>query len=78
MVYVQLSGAEPHWSVCSNPDLRTGGRWFDPRPKFSARINDSHCDRIHPPLTTVHCFDNGYEGKQPVAWKIYCGEYWLK
>ena len=24
------------------------------------------------------CFDNGYEGKQPVAWKEYCAEYWLK
>ena len=26
----------------------------------------------------VHCFDNGYVGKQPLAWKEYCAEYWLK
>ena len=23
-------------------------------------------------------FDNGYVGKQPVAWEEYCAEYWLK
>ena len=23
-------------------------------------------------------FDSRYEGKQPVAWKDYCVEYWLK
>ena len=23
------------------------------------------------------CFDNGYVGKQPVAWREYCAEYWL-
>ena len=26
----------------------------------------------------VHCFDNGHVGKQPVAWKEHCAEYWLK
>ena len=26
------------------------------------------------PLTAVCCFDNGYVGKQPVAWKEYCVE----
>ena len=26
----------------------------------------------------VRCFDNGYVGKQPVAWKEYCVECWLK
>ena len=26
----------------------------------------------------MHCFDHGHLGKQPVAWKEYCGEYWLK
>ena len=25
-----------------------------------------------------HYFHNGYVGKQPVAWKEYCSEYWLK
>ena len=28
-------------------------------------------------LTAVHCFDNGYVGKQPVAQKGYCTEDWL-
>ena len=41
-------------------------------------IDDSHCGRIHSSLTAVCCFDNGYVGKQPVAWKEYCEEYWLK
>ena len=26
----------------------------------------------------VHCFYDGYVGKQPVAGKEYCAEYWLK
>ena len=30
-----------------------------------------------PLSTAVCCFDNGYVGKQPVAWKEYCVEYWL-
>ena len=29
-------------------------------------------------LSTVCCFDSGYVGKQPVAWKEYFAEYWLK
>ena len=33
---------------------------------------------FHSSLTAVRCFDNGYAGKQPVAWKEYCLEYWLK
>ena len=36
------------------------------------RTDDIHCIRIHSSLTAVHCFDNGYVGKQPVAWKEYC------
>ena len=28
--------------------------------------------------SAVDCFDNGYVGKQPVAWKGYCAEYWLQ
>ena len=56
------------------------GRWFDPRlGQYSFRgLTGSHCDRIHSSLTTVRCFDNGYVGKQPVAWKEYPVEYWLK
>ena len=42
------------------------------------RIDESHCDRIHSSLIAVCCFDNGYVGKQPVAWKGYSAEYCLK
>ena len=45
---------------------------------FFPRIDDRHCYRIHSSLTAVRCFDNGYVGKQPVAWKEYCSEYRLK
>ena len=53
---------------------------FDPcqaQPIFSLRTDESHFDRIHSSLTVVQCFDNGYVGKQPVAWKEYCVENWL-
>ena len=59
-------------------DLRMlGGSWFNlwARPIFFLRIDDSHCSRIHSPLTAVHCFDDGYMEKQSVAWKEYCAEY---
>ena len=74
------STAEPHSSVGSVADLRTGGRWFDPRlGQYSFRgLMISHCDRIHSSLTGVLCFDNGYVGKQRVTWKEYCAESWLK
>ena len=57
-----------------------GGGWFDPwaRPIFFPRTDESHCNRIHSPLTAVLSFDNGYVGKQLVAWEEYCWEYWLK
>ena len=60
-----LRFAKPHSSVGSMQDLRTGGRWFDPlaQPILFLNIDDSHCDRSHSSLTTVHCFDNGYYGK---------------
>ena len=45
---------------------------------LSRRNVDSHCDRIHAFLTAIRCFDNDYVGKQLVAWKEYCAEYWLK
>ena len=44
---------------------------------FFLRTDHSHCVRIHSSLTTVHCFHNGYVGKQPVARDEYCAEYWL-
>ena len=40
--------------------------------------NNSHCDRIRSSRTAVCCFDNGHVGKQPVAWKEYCAEFWSK
>ena len=45
---------------------------------FFPRIDDNHCNRIHSSLTVVHFFNSGYVGKQPVAWKEYCVELWLK
>ena len=69
--------AEPHSSVGSVSDLRTGGRWLDPII-FFPRIYDSHCDRIYSSLIAVRCFVDGYVVKHPVAWKEYCVEYWLK
>ena len=47
-------------------------------PIFFPRNDNSHCNRIHSSLTAVHCLDNGYVRKQPVDWKEYCVEYWLK
>ena len=72
--------AEPLSSVGSVADLRTGGRWFDPRarPIFFPRIDYSHCDRIHSSLIAVRYFDDGFVGKQPISWKVCCEEYWLK
>ena len=57
--------------VCSVEDLRTGCSWFKlpARPLFVLKINDSHCDKIHSSPTAVHCFDDGYVEKQPVAWE---------
>ena len=70
----------PSCSVGSIGDLRTGGRKFEPlaQPIFFPRIDDSHCSRIHVSLTAVHCFDDDYVRKQPVAWKEYCAEYCLR
>ena len=64
-------------SVVAQSDLRTGGRRFDPRLGHYS-FHDGHCDRIHSYLTAAHCFGSGYVGKQPVAWKEYYTEYWLK
>ena len=35
----------------------------------------SHWDRGYFTITAIHCFKNGYFGKQPLAWKEYCGLY---
>ena len=76
-IYIQ--SARSHSSIGSVTDFEN--RWLvrsQARPICFQRIDDSHCNRIHSSLTAVHCFDNGYVGKQQVVWKEYCVEYWLK
>ena len=48
------------------------------RPIFPPGIDDLVLATGIIPLNAVRCFDNGYVGKQPEAWKEYCTEYWLK
>ena len=51
--------------------------FYDPEEKpFKSMV--IHGDRTHSSLTNVHCFGISYVEKQPVAWKNYCVEYWLK
>ena len=75
-----LFSAAPHSSVGSVADLRTGGGWFDPRlSQYSFRgltISIATGFITLSPLSIVS--NNGYVGKQPVAWKQCCAEYWLK
>ena len=47
------------------------GRGLRPVEQTTITINICHYDRIRSSLTTVHCFHNGYVGKQPVAWTEY-------
>ena len=71
------TGDNPHSSVGSVADLRTGSRWFDPRlGQYSFRGLMTVIATFL--FTAVRYFDIGYVGKQPVAWKEYCAEYWLK
>ena len=69
-------GSSPCSSAGNIEDFRTGGRWFELPAVliFCLRIDDSHCNRIHSSLTAVHCFDDSYLGKQPVARREYCAE----
>ena len=46
-------------------------------PKSSKKISVT-VYQFDIPLTIVHCFDNAYGEKQPLALKEYCAEYWLK
>ena len=73
-------GPRPCSSFTTMEDLRTEDRWFEllAQPVFFPRIEDSHCNRIHSSLTAVHYFNDNFVGKQPVSWKEYCAEYWLK
>ena len=68
--------SEPYSSVGSVADLRTGGRWFDPR-RFQYSFRGLMII-IATGFIPVRSFDNGYVGKQPVVWKEYCAEYSLK
>ena len=69
------------WFLTDKPSPRVHRRSLvrsPARPICFPRIDDDHRNRIHSSLSVVHCFDNGYMGKQPVAWEEYCAEYWLK
>ena len=78
LFFLAFSDKSFHSYVGSIQDLRTEGCWLDPGalPKFFPLIDDSHYNRIHSYLTAVHCFNNGFVGKQPVVWKDYFAEYW--
>ena len=77
IISLSLIIGESHSSVGTVQDMRIADHWFDPLlGQYS--FQGSFRDRIHSPLTAVCCFDNGYVGKQPVAWKEYCSDYWLK
>ena len=70
MCKVSLHFTKPHSSVGSVADLRTGGHWFDPRlDQYSFRGLMIASVTGFIPLIAVRCFDNGYVGTQPVAWK---------
>ena len=67
------------WETCGS-DLGTVSHWYEPAAQpliFFLRIDDLHCKRIHSSLTAVHCSDDGYVGKQPMALTEYCVENWL-
>ena len=74
--YMLVICAKPHRLVGSVHRLESR-RLLVPslaQPIFFPRTDNIHCDRIHFSLTTVHCFNNGNVGNQPVAWKEYCPE----
>ena len=64
-----------HVSACQSTGLRH--QLVDCQSKIYD-LQKSPCDRIHSSLIAVYCLDNSYVGKQPVAWKEYCAEYWLE
>ena len=66
--------AEPHSSVGRVADLSSLGRWFDLR--FGQYSFRGLLIVIETGFIDVRCFDN--VGKQPMAWKESCAEYWLK
>ena len=76
-----LHEAQPHSSVGSVADLRTGGRWFDPRlGQYSLRglmIVIATGFIPFSPLSVVSTMVM-WENSHPVAGKEYCAKYWLK
>ena len=70
--------ALPHGLVGIRVDNRRSLVRSLTQPILFPVIDDSHCNRIHSTLIFVRNFDNGYVGKQPLAWKEYCAEYRLK
>ena len=67
---LQSPSAEPHNSVGSVANLKTGGRRFDSwLGQYYLRGLMIVIATGFIPLAAVHCIDNGYLGKQPVAWK---------
>ena len=52
--------------------------YLQPRSKYQSAMNEDLRSVYHQfskYLATAKCFNNGYVGKQPVAWKEYCAEY---
>ena len=47
-------------------------------PHIFPRIDDNNCNRLHSSVTAIHCFDDGFVGKQSLALEEYFAEYWLK
>ena len=72
--------SEPHSSVGSVADLRTGGHWFDPRlGQYSFRRLMIVIATGFIPLSPLSIVSRMVMlGKQPAAWKEYCAENWLK
>ena len=75
-----MFSAKRHSSVGSVADLRTGGHFIDPRlGQYSFRgLMIVIATGFIPlaPLSVVSIMVKW--GKQPVAWKEYFAEYWLK
>ena len=72
--------AEPNGSVSSIEDMRTGGCWFDSwaRPLLFQglmMVIATGFIPLSPPSIISTMF---MLGKQPVAWKEYCWECWVK
>ena len=69
-----MKNAQPHSSVGSVQDLRTQGRWFDPRlSQYSFRELMTVLATGVIPLSQMSIVSK--LEKQPVFWKEHCVEY---